>query len=62
MLSGRSPTAEAISYALRHWEALARFLLDGRIELDSDTLERSMRPIALGMKTHRSPQGGAEVR
>ena len=54
-LPGRSPTAEAISYALNHWEGLARFLHDGRIELDSNSVERSMRLIALGMKTHRSP-------
>jgi transposase len=49
-LPGRSPTAEAISYALNHWEGLARFLHDGRIEFDSNSVERSMRPIALGRK------------
>ncbi len=47
---------------LNHWEGLARFLHDGRIALDPDTVERSMRPIALGMKAHRSPQYDAEVR
>jgi hypothetical protein len=35
---------------LNHWSALIRFLDDGRIELDSNTVERSMRPIALNRK------------
>jgi transposase len=49
-LPGRSPTAEAIRYALNHWVGLERFLHDGRIELDSNSVERSMRPIALSRK------------
>ncbi len=40
------PTAEAIRYALNHWDGLVRFLDDGRIEIDSNTVERAMRPIA----------------
>jgi hypothetical protein len=32
-LPARSPTAEAIRYALNHWDGLERFLDDGRIEL-----------------------------
>src|SRR5690606_20913832 len=32
------------------WEGLTRFLDDGRIELDSNTVERSIRPIALNRK------------
>ena len=49
-LPGRSPTAEAIRYALNHWHGLERFLHDGRIELDTNCVERSMRPIALSRK------------
>jgi transposase len=49
-LPGRSPTAEAIRYALNHWDGLERFLDDGRIELDTNCVERSMRPIALSRK------------
>jgi transposase len=45
-----SGTAEAIGYALNHWNGLNRFLDDGRIELDNNTVERSMRPIALQRK------------
>jgi transposase len=32
-VSGKSPIAEAIRYALHHWDGLACFLDDGRIEL-----------------------------
>src|SRR5512147_1574257 len=49
-LSRKSPLAEAIGYALNQWEGLTRFVDDGRIEIDSNTVERSMRPIALNRK------------
>ena len=49
-LSRKSTLAEAIRYALNHWSALIHFLDDGRIELDTNTVERSMRPIALNRK------------
>lgn len=51
-VSGKSTIAEAIRYALSRWDGLARFLDDGRIEIDSNVVERSMRPIALGRKNH----------
>ena len=35
---------------MNHWDGLARFLDDGRIELDSNIVERSMRPIVLNRK------------
>src|SRR5215218_7901177 len=49
-VSGRSTLAEAIRYALRHWRGLVLFLEDGRIELDTNVIERAIRPIALGRK------------
>ena len=51
-VSGKSTIAEAIRYALSRWEGLTRFLDDGRIEIDSNVIERTMRPIALGRKNH----------
>ena len=50
LLSQKSKLAEAIRYALSRWEGLSRFLDDGRIEIDSNTVERSIRPIALNRK------------
>jgi len=49
-VSGKSPMAAAIRYALNHWQGLTRFLDDGRIDLDSNIVERSMRPQALTRK------------
>ncbi len=63
---GRAPArgglAEAIRYALERWPALCRFLDDGRIELDNNPVERAIRPVALGRKSHffAGSDGGAE--
>ena len=61
-LPARGPTAEAIRYALNHWEGLQRFLDDGRIELDNNSIERAMRPVCLSRKNSLfagSDEGGA---
>jgi transposase len=49
-LPARGPTAEAIRYGLNHWDGLQRFLEDGRIEIDSNSIERAMRPVSLSRK------------
>ena len=49
-LPARGPTADAIRYALNHWDGLERFLDDGRIELDNNSVERAMRPVCLSRK------------
>lgn len=49
-VSTKSKLGEAIRYALTRWDGLARFLDDGRIDLDSNTVERSIRPLALNRK------------
>lgn len=49
-VSARSSLAEALRYALRHWSGLVLFLDDGRLELDTNTVERTIRPIALGRR------------
>ena len=51
-ISAKSPLAGACRYGLRHWGGLGLFLEDGRVELDSNTVERSIRPIKLGSKNH----------
>jgi transposase len=38
-------TAKAIRYPLNHHDGLLRFLDDGRIELDANTVERAIRPL-----------------
>jgi transposase len=62
VIPGRGRLAEAIRYALVRWKALSRFLDDGRIELDTNPVERAIRPIALGRKNHlfAGSDGGGE--
>ena len=61
-VSQKGKLAEAIRYALSRWEGLARFLDDGRIELDSNTVERAIRPLALSRKNSlfAGSDGGGE--
>src|SRR5207247_1592503 len=61
-VSGKSTIAEAIRYALTRWAGLTHFLDDGRIEIDSNAVERAIRPIALGRKNHlfAGSDGGAD--
>ena len=51
-LSPKSDTAAAIHYALGLWDALARYLDDGRIELDNMIAERALRPVAIGRRNY----------
>jgi transposase len=57
----RGGLADAIRYALARWSALCHFLHDGRLEIDNNTVERAIRPIALGRKNHlfAGSDGGA---
>ena len=49
-VSQKSKIAGAIRYGLRHWEGLVRFLDDGRIEMDTNIVERLIRPQVLTRK------------
>ena len=61
-VSQKGRLADAIRYVLARWEGLTRFLDDGTIEIDSNTVERSIRPIALTRKNalFAGSDGGAE--
>ena len=62
LLPGRAKLAEAMRYALSRWDGLTRFLHDGRVELDTNPVERAIRPVALGRKNHlfAGSDGGGE--
>ena len=49
-VSAKAKLGEAIRYALTRWGGLSRFLDDGRIDLDNNVVERSIRPLALNRK------------
>ena len=62
VISQKTKLAEAIRYALSRWDGLSRFLDDGCIEIDSNGVERSIRPIALNRKNalFAGSDGGGE--
>jgi transposase len=45
-VSQKSTIAETIRYGLKRWPGLTRFLEDGRIEIDTNSVERANRLIA----------------
>ena len=46
----RSAAAGAIKYSLNQWQALNRYVEDGRLEIDNNAAERGLRPFAVGRK------------
>jgi transposase len=57
----RSQYGQAIAYALNHWEELLRYTEDGRLEIDNNFTERTLRPCAISRKNWLfvgSDQGG----
>jgi hypothetical protein len=62
-LSQISPLTKAINYTLAPWSGLMRFLGDGRIEPDTNIVERPIRSIAIGKRNSlfAGDNGGAET-
>jgi len=48
----RSSIGNAIDYTLSLWTRLIRYLEDGRIEIDNNLVENSIRPVAIGRKNY----------
>jgi transposase len=49
--SAKSPLGEALAYIAKYREGPGRFLTDGRVEIDSNTVECTIRPIALNRRS-----------
>jgi transposase len=49
-VSGKSKLAEALRYSIKRRDVFERFLMDGRVELDSNLVERAIRPQAITRK------------
>lgn len=62
-ISGKTPLAAAIRYALTRIKRLRSYLDHGFLEIDNNTAERSMRPIALGRKNYlfMGTEGGGKA-
>ena len=48
----KSPIRSAIHYSLQRWEKLMIYASDGRLEIDNNLVENSIRPVALGKKNY----------
>jgi len=51
-VSKKSELAKAVTYILSRWTAMTRYRDDGRIEIDNNAAERSLRAVALGRKNY----------
>lgn len=49
-VSAKSRLGEKLGYIRNHWGGLQTFLEDGRVEIDSNSVENLIRPIALNRK------------
>jgi len=46
----KGPLGQAVQYCRNQWDKLTVFLLDGRLELDNNRSERSIKPFVIGRK------------
>ena len=46
----KSGIGGAINYTLKFWNGLTRYLEDGRLEIDNNLTERSIKPFVIGRK------------
>jgi transposase len=62
LISQKTKLAAAIRYTLSRWQGLCLLLDDGRIEIDNNVVERTIRPLALTRKNalFAGSDGGAE--
>ena len=49
-VSAKTPLGAALKYIARYWDGLILFAGDGRVEIDNNAVERTIRPIALNRK------------
>jgi hypothetical protein len=47
-----SAIGKAMAYALRLWPSLTQYTKDGRLSIDNNLIENSIRPVALGRKNY----------
>lgn len=63
----KSPFGKAVSYTLGQWKYLVRYLLDGRLEISNNRIERSIKPFVIDRKnflfanTPRGAKSGAII-
>lgn len=48
----KSPIGKAIAYTLGRWKELTIYITDGKLNIDNNPVENSIRPIAIGRKNY----------
>ena len=48
----KSPIGQAFEYCITRWDNLMNYLKDGKLEIDNNKIENSIRPLALGRKNY----------
>lgn len=48
----KSLIGQAIAYSLARWDKLSLYITDGRLEIDNNLVENSIRPVAVGRKNY----------
>ncbi len=47
----KSAIGKALAYSMERWHKLSLYITDGRLKIDNNAVENSIRPVALGRKT-----------
>jgi len=58
----KSTFGQAVNYCINQWDELNNFLLDGRLEIDNNRAERSIKPFVIGRKNFlfsNTPRGAS---
>jgi transposase len=48
----KSAIGKALAYSMERWHKLSLYITDGRLKLDNNAVENSIRPVALGRKNY----------
>ncbi|SDF01071.1 Transposase [Chitinophaga filiformis] len=48
----KSPIAKALAYNLKRWDKLSAYTADGKLLIDNNAIENSVRPVAIGRKNY----------
>ena len=48
----KSPIGKALAYSIERWEKLSLYTKDGRLNIDNNPVENSIRPVAVGRKNY----------
>ena len=46
----KSAIGAAMAYSIKHWEKLSLYTTDGKLQIDNNCVERSVRPVSIGRK------------